>query len=320
MGPLVVIAYADFPDASVEEEVLKTVGAKVVHPSTLSTDEVYDLALKADAFMVSIQPVRADLIGKMERCKIISRCGTGLDNIDIPAATARGIWVTNVPDAFAEEVSMHAIAFLLACGRRLIPLVEATRQGRWERDFVMPFRRIQGQTLGLLGLGYIGQATAKKARCLGLNVVAHDLYVDDTVFGNLGVKRVEWEELLRTSDFVSLHAPLTDETSQIIDARALAMMKPTAFLINTARGKMIDEDALLGAVRSGQIAGAALDVLSVEPAPPDHPLLHEERILVTAHAAWYSADAGYDARVRAAQAIVDVLQGKTPRNPANQPV
>jgi D-3-phosphoglycerate dehydrogenase len=319
MQPLVIIAYNEFADAALEQAELNVIGAQVIRTGTLSTGEAQALAVQADAIVVSIQPVTSELIASLEHCKIIARCGTGLDNINIPAATARGIWVTNIPDAYAEEVSTHALALLLACSRRLIPLIEATREGRWERDFVLPFGRLKGQTLGLLGLGYIAQDMAQKGRALGLRVIAHDPYVDGEVFAALQVQSVGWEELLRNSDYVSLHTPLTQETNQMIDSDALALMKPSAFLINTARGKIIDEQALLEAVRSRRIAGAALDVLSAEPPPPDHPLLHEERILVTPHSAWYSAEATRDVRVRASQEVARVLRGENPYHPANRP-
>jgi D-3-phosphoglycerate dehydrogenase len=254
----------------------------------------------------------------MTRCRIVSRVGTGLDAIDIPAATQLGIWVTNVPDYSVDEVSTHAITLLLAQARRLPRILEATRRGVWDSRIARPFPRLKGQTLGVLGFGRIAQAVAAKGRGLGLEVSAHDPFIAPQIMAAAGVRAVSAEVLWRESDFISLHTPLTDTSRHIVNAQALAQMKPTAYLINTARGPLVDEAALLAAVRAGQIAGAALDVLEVEPPPADHPLLHDDRILITPHYAWYSEAANVDVRVRGAEEVVRVWRGERPRCPANE--
>ncbi len=273
---------------------------------------------QADALIVTLQELRADLIAKLERCRIISRLGTGYDSIDIEAATERGILVTYVPDYGIDEVSAHAIALLMAHARSLPSVLAASRQGIWDPKVVQPIKRLKDQTLGVAGLGRIGQATAKKGLGLGLRVIACDPHLAAEVFEAAGVQAVDWETLLRTADYVSLHTPFIEATRHLIDAQALSLMQSSAFLINTARGPLIDEAALLEAVQSGQIAGAALDVLAVEPPPPDYPLLHEERILITSHLAWYSEEAKRDLRVRGAEEVVRVLSGQSPRSPVNQ--
>ena len=318
MAPTVVIAYPGFGDIRIEEEMLNTIDANVAHLGSLDTPESRETVAQADALMVTLQPVPAELIASMQRCRIISRVGTGLDAIDIDAATKHGIWVTYVPDYAVDEVSTHAIASLLAHARGFPRLLESTRRGEWGNKVVAPIRRLQGQTLGLLGFGRIGQAVGSKARGLGLKVVVHDPYVASLPPESSDARLVDWETLLRTSDYISLHVPLTEGTRHIINAESLSSMKSTAFLINTARGALIDEDALLEAVRSGQIAGAALDVLSAEPPPVDHPLLHEERIWITPHSAWYSEESMEDMRTRGAEEVVRVLQGQKPRSPVNQ--
>jgi D-3-phosphoglycerate dehydrogenase len=315
--PMVVIAYDEFSDTTVEEAVLKAIDATVVHTRTLDTLEALEATHEADAVMVSIQHVTADIIAGLQKCRIISRVGTGLDAIDIPAATQRGIWVTNVPDYSVDEVSTHAVALLLAYARRIPSLVESTRRGSWDKVFVRPIQRLRGQTLGLLGFGRIGQAVANKARGFGMDIIVCDPYVESQKLEAMGVRPVDLETLLRTSDYVSLHAPLTDSNQHIINAQALAQMKPTAFLINTARGALIDEDALVNALRDKQIAGAALDVFAVEPPAPDHPLLREERAMITPHIAWYSEAANHDVRVRGAEEVVRVLRGERPNYPVN---
>jgi D-3-phosphoglycerate dehydrogenase / 2-oxoglutarate reductase len=298
--------------------VLNDVDAQVVHTGSLDTPEAQEAVRQADAVMVTIQPVSADLIESMERCRLICRVGTGLDAIDIPAATAKGIWVTYVADYSIDEVSSHAVAFLMAHARGLPNLIQATRHGVWDSSIIGPRQRLKGLTLGLLGCGRIGQAVAEKARGLGLHVIAYDPYVAANGPVPNAIELVDLETLLHRADYVSLHMPLTPENRAIINRDTLALMKPSAFLINTARGPLIDEDALLQAVRNGTIAGAALDVLEEEPPAPDHPFLHEERIWVTPHSAWYSEAAKVDVRQRGAEEVVRVLRNEKPQMPVNR--
>ncbi len=320
MNPTVVIAYPGFGDIEIEKKILSTIDVQVEHVGNLDTEEAREAARRADVLMVTIQPVPAGLIQSMERCRLICRVGTGLDAIDIPAATARGIWVTYAPDYSIDEVSTHAIALVLVQARGLLGLLGATRQGIWDAAAGGVLYRLSEQTLGVIGCGRIGQATAVKGRGLGLDVIVYDPYVDAAAMAELGVRVVDLETLLRTADYISLHSPLTEETRHLMNAETLAMMKPTAYLVNAARGGLVDEDALLAAVQNGQIAGAALDVLAVEPVAADHPFLQEERILLTPHAGWYSEESKVDVRVQGAEEVVRVLRGERPRAPANQPV
>lgn len=319
MGSKVLIVYAGHKEVTIERDVLEAYGAEVFaaeHPdSELAQANLAD----CDALMVTIQPVDAALMDRMPKCKIICRVGTGLDAIDIPAATARGIWVTNVPDYSIDEVSTHAMALVLALARNLFRHRQFARSSAWRYQTERPIRRLAGQTLGVLGLGRIGSASARKGLGLGLRVIAHDPYLPAERFAELGVEPVDVHTLMRESDFLTLHVPLTDETRKIIDARALALMKPTAFLVNTARGEVVDVDALVDAVRAGTIAGAGLDVLPTEPPPPDHPIFAEESIVVTPHIGWASTESGHDVRERGAQDVVRVLDGGRPKYPANEP-
>ncbi len=312
--PQVVIAYAGLGASPLEATVLSQSGARITFVDTLDAPEMR----RADAVLVTIQPVTAAVIGTLECCRIISRVGVGLDNVDLPAATARGIWVTNVPDYAIDEVSMHAIALMLAQMRRVAAYAAATRQGRWDGGDASTMRRPGQVTLGVLGFGRIGSAAAAKGRGLGLRVIAHDPQVDGATIRAAGVEPVDWETLLRTADYLSLHLPLEAGTRRIMDRQAFALMPPHAYLINTARGGVIDEVALLEALREGRIAGAALDVLTTEPPPPDHPLLRDARVTVTPHVAWGSAEASADVRVKGAEEVVRVLRGERPRFPANE--
>lgn len=315
----VVVAHESYIISKLEFDAFRAINASVVQTGNLETPEALEAARNADALMVTIQPVDAALIASLSNCNIIARVGTGLDAIDIPAATERGIWVTSVPDYSIDEVSTHAIALLLNHARRLQKMFASVRAGKWyDADAIEPAPRLRGQVLGLIGYGRIGRAVAVKARGLGLQVIVYDpfIQIDETVEQ---VKQVDLDLLLSSADFISLHSPLSDASREIINAAALKQMKPSAYLINTARGELIDEEALLDAVLSGSIAGAALDVLSVEPPPPDYPLLHETRITITPHAGWYSEASKLDVRVKAIEDVARVLTGKAPRSPVNNP-
>ncbi|CAN5734036.1 C-terminal binding protein [soil metagenome] len=315
----VVITYAKFGDVAVEEEILRNEGFEVFAAGELVSAESWDLARSADALMVGIEKVPAELIETLDTCKIICRVGTGVDAIDIPAATANGIWVTNVPDYSIDEVSAHAILLVLAQARYLFPHRQQGRNGVWRYRGATPIRRLSKQTLGIVGLGRIGKASARKGRGLGMRVIAHDPYIPLADFESVGAESVSFDEVLSTSDFVSLHVPLTDETRRMIDTRALGLMKPTSFLVNTARGEVVDIPALVQAVQAEQLAGAALDVLPQEPPDLDDPVLHEERIIVTPHIAWASAEAAIDVRVRGSEDVVRTLKGSPPHYFINHP-
>lgn len=319
MKPTVVIAHSAFgDDLAVERAVLHPLNARIIHTGNLTEPAALAALAEADALMVTLERVTLPIIDRLVRCRIISRAGTGLDTIDIPAATARGIWVAYVPDYSIDEVSTHAIALLLAQARGLTSLVQSTRQGQWDPMRSGPVHRLREQTLGIIGFGRIGQATAAKGQGLGLNVLVSDPVLNQEAVDRLGVRAVDLETLARESDYISLHTPLIDSTRHLVNEHFLSCMKPTAYLINAARGPLVDETALLAAVRAGQLAGAALDVLAVEPPAADHPILQEERILITPHSAWYSEEAKIEMRTRAAEEVVRVLQGQPPRAPANQ--
>ena len=316
----VVVAHESYVISELEVDAFRAIGATVTQTGNLETPAARQAACEADALMVTIQPVDAALINSLENCKIIARVGTGLDAIDIPAATARGIWVTSVPDYSIDEVSTHAIALLLNHARRLQKMLASVGAGRWyDAETIEPAPRLQGQVLGIIGYGRIGRAVAAKARGLGLEVIVYDPFIEIDAAGD-GLSQVGLDSLLATADFISLHSPLSESSRYIINGENLAKMKPSAYLINTARGELIDEAALLAAVRSGGIAGAALDVLTVEPPPPDFPLLHDERITITPHAGWYSEASKLDVRVKAIDDVARVLSGQAPRSPVNNPI
>jgi D-3-phosphoglycerate dehydrogenase / 2-oxoglutarate reductase len=314
----VLIAYGQRAQSQRETSLLEEMGYQVQHLDGIP-DPADERLRDAEAILVTVQEITEQTLDAMPACKIVSRVGTGLDSIDLDAAARRGIYVTNVADYSVDEVSTHAITLMLAQARRLPQYLGLVRAGQWSSTGGGAIRRLRGLTFGVVGFGRIGQATAAKARGLGLWVIAFDPFQAAADIRAAGAEPADWAALLARSDFISLHVPLTAQTHHLIDAGALAAMKSSAVLINTARGALVDELALAAAIQSGDIAGAAVDVLTQEPPPYDHPLLSDERILVTPHAAWYSTEAQDDVAVRACEEVHRVLSGQPPRSPANKP-
>jgi D-3-phosphoglycerate dehydrogenase len=250
--------------------------------------------------------------------KHVARYGVGVDNIDIAAATARGILETNVPDYCIDEVSYQALAMALDLARRTTALDRAMRAGQWAPQAAGPIYRLRGRTFGILGLGRIGTASAAKAVAFGFTVLAHDPYLTPDQAAQRGARLVDLPTLLAESDIISLHAPLTPETHHIINADTLARMKPTAYLINTARGPLVDNDAVVAALRAGRLAGAGLDVQEGEPLPITHPLFTLDNVLLTPHVAFYAEESLVDLQRRCAEEVIRVLAGQPPRNPINR--
>jgi D-3-phosphoglycerate dehydrogenase len=308
-----------FPNLDAARDVVAKAGAGLVLAKAPTPEAIVEAAANADAILTTYAKLTAEIIEKLTRCRIISRFGIGVDNVDLAAATAKGIVVTKVPDYCMDEVSDHAIALLLALVRK-IPFSNAIVQaGRWEMPAVVPIHRIRGRVLGLAGFGRIPQLVAPKAKAFGLRVAAHDPYVPDAVFERAGVESVSFDELLRISDYVSLHCPLTPETRHLFHAGVFSRMKPGAYLINTGRGPLVDEAALAQALDRGQLAGAALDVMEKEP-PAGSPLLGRDNVILTPHTAFYSEESLLELQIKAAEEVVLALTGKPPRNPVNPEV
>ncbi len=326
MKRVVITDYLE-PPASIESKVLEGV-ANVECLLAKNTRELLGELTDADGLIlcheVSITP---EVVQELHQCKAVVRCGVGFDNIDRKAAGERGIYVCNVPDYGVDEVADHAIAMMLACNRGLIKVERGIRRSLspWDMRAIQPIFRVAGAKMGIIGLGRIGGATAMRAKGLRMDVVAYDPYVRAGTDKLLGVPLVDLEELLSSCDVVSVHTPLTGETRQLIDRNALALMKPSSILINTARGAVVDTDALTEALRNGSIAGAGIDVLPEEPASNDMPLvqLWQEdtqppvNLILTPHTAFYS-DAGLiEMREKAAMELRRILTGQAPKNCVN---
>jgi len=258
----------------------------------------------------------------MERCRIIVRYGIGVDTIDITAATERGIMVANVPDYCIDEVSDHALTLLLMLSRQMVPAMALAREDRWAVAKMPPLHRLRGQVCGLLGCGKIGSLLAGKVQSLGMSVVIHDPYLSAERAREMNAQLVSFDELLAKADFISLHAPLNEQTQHLFGAATFAKMKNTACIINTARGGLIDENALLTALDGGKLFGAGLDVVEseTEVTPTRTALVNHPKIVVTAHTAWLSVEARASLQARAAAQVVSCLKGEKPYGLVNRGV
>ncbi len=293
-------------------------GIDLVERSCPTEEELIEHGREADALLVIGEPLTANVIERLGSCRVIARFGAGLDNVDVDAATRRGIQVTYVPGASVEEVSDHALAMLFSLARRLTDLDAATRSGDWSvLDKLPPFRRLGEQTVGVIGVGRIGEVLARKVRGLGIGLVAHDPFRADEELRALGAKPLPLPDLLATSDYVSIHTPLTPESRHLIGADELARMKPTACLINVARGGVVDQDALVAALREGRLAGAGIDVFEAEPVPLDDPLLTLDNVILSPHAAHHSLESMNELRGRVIADVAAVLRGDAPEFPVN---
>ena len=306
-----------WPDLEIEKEVLAAVEGEVMVAGDGTAEEIIALAPQADAILTCWKDVPAEALDIAPNCRVVSRYGIGLDNIPIGRATELGMLVTNVPDFCLEEVSDHVMALLLATARQLLPLARTPERSGWTRETPRPIPRIKGQTLGLIGFGNIARALVSKALGFGLRVMAYTprLRPEDAPQG-VEVTN-DLATLLAASDYVSIHCPLTEETAHLIDDAALAQMKPNSLLINTSRGGVIDERALVRALKEGRIAGAALDVTDPEPPSGDNPLFSLENVIVTPHAAFYSVAATAELARKAAENVVTVLRGEVPKTLVN---
>jgi D-3-phosphoglycerate dehydrogenase len=316
---LVAVADSVFPNLDTARSVLSTIGADLQLAPQATPDAILKIADRADALLVTYARITGEMIDRMSRCRIISRFGIGVDNVDLAAATAKKIVVTKVPDYCIDEVSDHAMALLLTVGRKIALANAQVQSGRWEMPAVVPIHRLRGSVLGLAGFGRIPQLVAPKAKALGLTVIAHDPFAPRDVFAREGVESVDFPQLLARSDYVSIHTPLLPETRGLFGAEVFRQMKPTAYLINTARGPIVDEHALASALDAKQLAGAALDVMPQEP-PTGSPLLGRDNVIITPHTSFYSEESLLELQRKAAEEVVAVLTGKPPRNPVNPEV
>jgi D-3-phosphoglycerate dehydrogenase len=303
-----------FPFTPEEAERLDAAGLSLVELEGHDSDELVEAGRDAAAIFVYHAQLQKDVIGRLRACRVIARCGTGYDNIDVKAARARGIEVTYVPSFGTSDVADHTLALLLACARKLTAGDRAMRGGAWPTwRQLEPMHRLRGRTLGLVGLGRIGSEVAVRAQALGLELLVYDPYLSALV--ELGTAVDSLEELLRRSDIVSLHLPLTPETERLLDRRALSQMREGAILINTSRGRLVDEGALIEALESGRLAAAGLDVYETEPIRHDNRLLGLENAVLAPHSAAFTEEGLAEVRSRALADALRVVNGEPPRDP-----
>ncbi|RKP51867.1 C-terminal binding protein [Pararobbsia silviterrae] len=301
-----------------EQRILNAVDADVIlEPCRGDVTRVIAAVAEADAILVRESPVNAQVVQAATRLRAIVRYGIGVDNIDLAAARDRAIYVANVPDYGVEEVSDQALALLLSVARHTVVRDRAVRAGAWNVSRSEKMYRIAGSTLGLVGYGRIARTFERKMRGMGVErVLVYDPFLNAS--GAPGVEMVDLDTLCAQSDHISLHSPLTPDTRRIIDARRLALMKPTTIIVNTARGGLIDEAALVDALKHRVIFGAGIDVFEGEPPPADHPLFSCENAVLSDHTGWYSEDSVAELQRKAAEEVARVLRGELPKSWLNK--
>jgi D-3-phosphoglycerate dehydrogenase len=314
-GPIVAITENIFPTLDPALAELARLNPTVRMAKSPSAEDILAVAKDADAILVTYAKLPRDLISQLTRCKAIGRFGLGVDNIDLPTCKEKGIAVNYVPDYCIREVSDHTMALLLSLIRK-IPLANRLVQaGRWEMPAVVPITRIEGTVLGLIGFGHIPRLVAPKAKAFGMTVIAYDPYCDAKLFADAGVESVDLDTLYKRSDYISVHAPHTPQTRGMVNAAAFGKTKKGVYVVNTARGPLIDEPALIAALDAGQVGGAALDVVTVEPLPKDSPLLGRDNVIITPHTAFYSIEALNELQRKCAADVARVLSGEKPVYP-----
>lgn len=321
--PIVVITDYDFGDVAVEREILERAGAKVIALQAKCQEDLFDIAPNCAAMINQYARIGQATIERMQQCQVIARYGIGVDIVDVDAATAKNIIVTNVQDYCTEEVADHAMALWLTLARKLPDYDRATHKGIWQWQSGQPVHRLRGRTMGVVSFGKIGQAIAQRARSFGVDVIAYDPYFDESVAKAQQVELVSKQALLQRSDYLLMQAPMTPDTHHFLSDAEFAAMKPGAIMVNTGRGPTVDNQALYRALTEGHLAAAGLDDPEEEPAkranwsPADNPLFSLHNAMVTPHAAYYSEESIHMARVTAATQVAKVLTGQQPDYPVN---
>ena len=313
---VVLVADCDHQSIDIEKAVLAEMAPDLPWLKCKTEEEIIAQCAHAEGLIIMYAPMTRRVMQALKQCKIIARYGVGVDTVDLQAAADLGIIVSNVPDYGTHEVSDHALAMMLCLTRKIAYASSLVKQGKWDFRLMRPIFRHQTQTIGVIGIGRIGGAMAHKTHAMGMRVIAHDPYVSPENVPDY-VTLVSLEDLLRQSDVVSVHCPLADDTRYLLDEKKLRLMKPTAYLINTARGSIVDEAALDKMLAEKKLAGAALDVFSVEPGSPAHPLFKYDNFLCTPHMAWHSEESAQELKRKAAEEVRRVLLGEAPHYQVN---
>lgn len=289
-----------------------------------SEDEVTEKLRDADVIVVNMVKMNDSQLSRLPKCRLLIRHGIGYDNVDVEACTRNGIQFAYQPDYCKEDVAEHAIALLFACARKVFwsrkTLDESSRNNKWDFSGLFPIYRMDGKTLGIVGLGRIGSRVYRKLKTFGFRIIGCDPYLSEKRKAEIDVPFVDLETLCRESDFITIHTPLNKDTRHLINATTLGWMKPTAYLVNTSRGPMVDADALAVALKGRKIAGAAIDVFEVEPPPPSHPLFGVDNVILTPHIGWASEEAGWEIRRSILDDIISFSKGKPARCVVNKEI
>jgi D-3-phosphoglycerate dehydrogenase len=309
-GPVIAVTDTVFPSLDPAKTALARLNPTYRMSKSVNADDIVAVAKDADAVLVTYAKLTRDVLMQLTRCRAIGRFGLGVDNIDLPTAEEKGIAVNYVPDYCIREVSDHAMALLLALIRKIPLSNKLVQSGRWEMPAVVPIRRIEGTVLGLIGFGHIPRLVAPKAQAFGMKVISYDPFAKPDVFKAAGVEGVDLDTLLKTSDYVSVHAPLLPATRGMLNAATFSKMKKGAYVVNTARGPLIDEPDLIAALDSGQVGGAGLDVVAAEPLAKDSPLLGRDNVIISPHTAFYSIEALNELQTKCATDVARVLSGE----------
>lgn len=317
MSYRVLISDSKVIDLDAGEAAFADVDTTIETTSARTPDELLEAAAGVDALIVDAGTrVTERVLADLDSLRVVGRSGIGVDNVDVRAAREYGITVVNVPEYCLDEVSTHALGMMLSCARKFPQLDRRVRRGEWDWSSAAPVYRLRGRTVGLVGFGKIARSLAAKLCGFDVDVHVYDPYVSATDIAGFDVTWVEFKRLLSESDFVSIHAPLTEETCGMFDAKVFEMMRDHAILVNTARGQIVDEDALCAALDTGEIAGAGLDVRETEP-PADSRLSDFENVILTPHAGWYSEASRRELSRTVGEDVARVLRGDQPRNPVN---
>lgn len=316
----VVITDFGSPDNDLEAAELRASGLDIelVRLNATTPQELLPHVIDADAIIVQWTKIPREVIQALKKCQVISRYGIGVDMIDLAAAGEQGIPVCNTPDYCIEEVSTHTLTFILLLNRQILPQHQHVRSGKWGPPVPIPPARLSTQTLGVVGMGNIGRVVIQKAKAFGLKLLVFDPYLSADKIAEGGAEKVELDDLLRRSDYVTIHCPLTEETRHLISTPQFKLMKPTAYLINMARGPVVDQPALVQALVDKFIAGAALDVFETEPIPADDPILKLDNVIFTPHLSSWSAESFVQLRREVVQNVIVTLKGNRPRSIVNR--
>jgi D-3-phosphoglycerate dehydrogenase len=309
-----------FEDLNTEREILAEIDAEVVSLDTTDPDEVVERVPEVDALIVNKFEITDEVLDRLPNVAVVARYGSGYDNVDLDAATAHGVVVANVPNFCVDEAATHALTLALTCHRRVVQYDRAVRAGEWDWTARADQIRFQRQTVGIVGFGSIGRRMAELVDGVGADLVVYSRSTGQAELSKYDAEKVTFDELLERSDVVSIHTALSEDTYHLFDAASFEAMKESAILVNTARGDIVDQDALHDALEGNEIALAGLDVLAEEPPAPDEPLLGHDDVVVTPHFSWFSQSALDDLQRGVAEEVVRVLDGGRPKNVVNPSV